>query len=98
MKGKLTIKPKEDLKEGEFLTGYNTKIMIGDQELYGVSAVDISYRPDEMVVGLVRMYTVNEEITGAEPFVMMSHPVTDEYLRVKKIEFFGGETVEFNEE
>ena len=98
MKGKLTIRPKEDLKEGEFLTGYNTEILIGDQVLYGVSAVDISYRPDEMVIGTVRMYTVEEKITGAEPFIMMNHPITNKAHRVKKIEFFGGETVECNED
>jgi len=95
MKGALTLKPKEDLKEGEWLTGYNTEVFIGDQRLEGVKSIVISYRPDQVVIAEIALFSVREEITGACPFIIMNHPVTGERARVMKIEFDDGSVVDF---
>lgn len=95
MKGALTLLPRKDLKEGEFLTGFNTKVMIGDQELLGVASVDIRYRPCDAVIAEVVMYTVEKEITGARPTIMMAHPITGKLLEIESIQFTNGEEVEF---
>ncbi len=95
MKGQaLTLKPREDLEDGQFLTGYNTKVMIGDRELYGVASVDIAYRPDDVVKATVELFSVEEEIIGGVPVIKMAHPITGEFLEVAKITFVNGETYE----
>jgi len=91
----LTLKPRDDLADGEFLTGYNTKVMLGDREIYGVKAVDIAYRPGDVVQATVELFTVNEEITGAIPKVMMINPETGKSMEVAAIMFMDGTTVNF---
>ena len=96
MKGKLTLKPREDLGE-EFLSGFNTAVMIGDEELKGVRSVDIRYRPDDIVIAEVHLYCVEKEITGAHPVVVMAHPQTGEDKEVAEILFKDGTRVNFYE-
>jgi len=97
MKGTLTLKPKKALSEGEYLTGYNTQVMVGDKELHGVEAVDIIYRPNEVVRAVVRLFSVEEEITGGKPSVRIIHPETGQLCEVLQIQFLNGSVVNFGE-
>ena len=97
MKGTLTLKPKKALSEGEYLTGYNTQVMVGDKELHGVEAVDIIYRPNEVVRAVVRLFSVEDEMAGSKPSVRMIHPETGKLCEITEIKFLNGSVVNFGE-
>jgi len=98
MEGLLKIVRRPGRDDDRYLTGYNTMVMIGDQELQGVSAVTVYYRPDDVVWAEISLFCMQEQIIGeAIPRIMMTHPITGASVRVKRLEFYDEhELVDFN--
>jgi len=90
MKKSLTIGAKEPLKDGEFLTGHNTSIRWGDDELHGVNAIDIRYRPDDVVRAEVHMVNFQGEVKGALPEFFVADPATGSPRQVRSITWDDG--------
>ena len=61
----LTIKAREPLDDGGFLTGYNSLFMVGDEEVSGITKADIRFRPGEIVTAKLELY-VNVDLDGVE--------------------------------
>jgi hypothetical protein len=67
VKGKpLTISAREPLKDGEFLTGYNSVFRVGDEELTGIVKADIHFRPGEIVTANLEFYLTDDSLSGIE--------------------------------
>jgi hypothetical protein len=59
----LKITARDNLEDGEFLVGYNSLFMVGDEELKGITKADIRFRPDEAVKAKLELF-VDVDLDG----------------------------------